>query len=304
MHNESPQALDWIGKKNKDQNLALDNALAQETRRLDPVRVVHRDSGTGDGHVYNGWFYGDIVDLLQPPKQPFITEYGAGGLPNVETLRSIFPPEHLWPQTEQDWEHWKYADFDYPSTFERLHIQQGKNIEEFVKNSQRYQANFIRYATESFRRYKWTKTTGIYHFMFTDEWPSVHFSVVDYYRRPKLGYTALKTAMQPLLPSIEYNIRDPKQPLTLYVINDYWQTFKGTSLNWQLVSAADNNLLAGQLSHRVSIDIAEDSVQKITEIPTPPEIVTGKAFLKVWIEENSGKILGENTLSQDNFLNQ
>ena len=45
--------------------------------------------------------------------------------------------------------------------------------EEFIENSQRYQANLVRYATQCFRRGKWSTTTGIYQFMFTEDWPSI-----------------------------------------------------------------------------------------------------------------------------------
>jgi beta-mannosidase len=58
MHNESPHAMTWMKHKTEGQNLALDDALAALGRRLDPSRVVHRDSGTGDGHYYYGWYDG------------------------------------------------------------------------------------------------------------------------------------------------------------------------------------------------------------------------------------------------------
>jgi beta-mannosidase len=58
MHNESPHAMTWMKKKTADQNLALDDALTAAARALDPSRIVHRDSGTGDGHYYFGWYDG------------------------------------------------------------------------------------------------------------------------------------------------------------------------------------------------------------------------------------------------------
>jgi len=50
MHNESPHAMSWMKHRDPDQNRALDDALASLAKKLDPSRVVHRDSGTGDGH--------------------------------------------------------------------------------------------------------------------------------------------------------------------------------------------------------------------------------------------------------------
>ena len=41
--------------------------------------------------------------------------------------------------------------------------------------------------------------TGFFQFMFMDAWPAITWSVVDYFRRPKLGYEALRLTCQPVL---------------------------------------------------------------------------------------------------------
>src|SRR5207302_1910768 len=132
-----------------------------------PSRIAHRDSGDGDGHTYWGWYVGKAGDLAANiPKEPFITEYGAQALPGLDTLRAMFDPDAVWPDTPLDWEAWKLADFQPTQTFEIAKVKPGKTIQEFVAVSQRYQANLIRFQTEVLRRAKWTRNTGLYQFMF------------------------------------------------------------------------------------------------------------------------------------------
>jgi beta-mannosidase len=227
MHNESPHAMSWMKLRHPRQNLALDEALAALAQRLDPSRIVHRDSGTGDGHYYYGWYDGKLGDVATADVAPLVTEYGAAALPPVETLRTMFDAETLWPDTPRDWETWQFADFQPKNMFDLAKVSQGRDIGEFVRNSQKYQAVAVRYTTEVLRRRKWRPGTGIYQFMFVDDWPSITWSVVDYYRRPKLAYGALVQSMQRLLPSLEYTPDDPGKPIALYVVNDLVTPLRG-----------------------------------------------------------------------------
>ena len=101
MHNESPHAMEWMKKRSPDQNLALDEALTSRVRELDPSRIVHRDSGTGDGHHYFGWYEGALEDMATADVEPLVTEYGAASLPGLETLRTMFDDTALWPRTRR-----------------------------------------------------------------------------------------------------------------------------------------------------------------------------------------------------------
>ncbi len=77
-------------------NRDLDARLETVARELDPTRYVHRNSGTGDGHVYPGWYVGHWRDFQDTPGAPFVTEYGAQGLPvrqNVQRMLPQFGPD-------------------------------------------------------------------------------------------------------------------------------------------------------------------------------------------------------------------
>ncbi|HZE07290.1 MAG TPA: glycoside hydrolase family 2 TIM barrel-domain containing protein [Gemmatimonadaceae bacterium] len=297
MHNESPHAMEWMEKKDPHQNLALDNALDALVARLDSSRVHHRDSGTGDAHPYPGWYGGTVGDFPKLPKESFITEYGAEALPGIETLRAMLPSSELTAPDTHRWDEWIFHDFQPSMTFDIAHVKTGLSLSDFINDSQRYQAQVIRFGTETYRRAKWKGTTGIYQFMFVDDWPSITWSVVDYFRRPKPGYAALASAMQPVLPSIEYQIDDRAKPLAIHIVNDLLTAFPHASLKWR-ISTLDGN--AGAISSR-TLDIPADTAFKVLDLGVHPEVTKGTSRLDAWIEDRDGKVLGKTSLAETDF---
>lgn len=105
-----------------------------------------------------------------------------------------------WPP---DWRGLAYHDFQYDQTFHVAGIELGESLEAFVANSQRYQADLLKFAIEHYRRQKYTKIGGLFQFMFMDCWPSITWSVLSYARVPKQGYHTLQQVYQPVLPIAE-----------------------------------------------------------------------------------------------------
>jgi beta-mannosidase len=297
MHNEAPHAMSWMQKKDPHQNLALDNALDALAARLDSSRVHHRDSGTGDGHPYPGWYGGKVGDFAKLPKEPFITEYGAQALPIAETMRAMLPASELANLRDDRWEEWMFHNFQPQPTFETARIRRGAKLEDFIAASQRYQTQLTRFATEVYRRAKWKGNTGIYQFMFVDDWPSITWSVVDYFRKPKPGYAALTSSMQPVLPSIEYQIDDRDKPLALHIVNDLFTAFPKAALRWRVVEADGS---AGPTTLR-RLDIPADTAFKVVDLGSHPEVTKGTSRLEAWIEARDGRVLGKSSLTQDDF---
>jgi beta-mannosidase len=300
MHNESPHSMSWMKKKDPQQNAKLDEELLGVAKQSDPARIPHSDSGAGDGHSYTGWYVFQIGDLAHDmPKERYITEFGAEGLPAVETLKAMFDADALWPDTPLDWEAWKFADFQPDQEFNLAEVKMGKTIQEFVAASQRYQANLIRFQTEVFRRAKWAKTTGLYQFMFVDDWPSITWSVVDYYRRPKLAYATLRDSMQRLLPSVEYDIHKAEGPISLWVVNDHLQGVPKAVVKWKVTDPKTGNK---PVVRSVTVDIPADSVIKATDLGAIPRIGAGTARLDVWIEDQHGQFLARSSLTGDDYV--
>ena len=167
--------------------------LAQVGAQEDSSRPVRPVSAFNE-HIYEGWYGGDFHNYRDAPRGPIISELGAQALPSLEEVREMFGD--TWPP---DWKKLAYHDFQYKETFDVVKLPMPSNWSEFVENSQRYQAELLKYAIEHYRRAKYTKIGSFFQFQFVDCWPSVTWSVVSYARKPKQGYYAIKETFQPVL---------------------------------------------------------------------------------------------------------
>lgn len=367
-HNESPWDAPWMagklgGRSDPAHNRVLDARLEKAVQVLDSTRYVHRNSGSGDGHVYPGWYAGHWHDYTNLPGAPFVTEYGAQGLPVKENIQRMLPQfgpdagfselvhfkswldshkkistgaqnllklgtafwnfteRHHWKalkdwmsgwgikversafstipaidvtpeglrHARQVWETWRFHDFQPAETFDNG-ISLGASLDQFIANSQAYQSHLIQYATECYRREKYTKVTGLFQFDFTDPWPAVTWSVLDYWRTPKPSFQALRRSMQPVLPSFRLPEKTEAGKATLAyfcVVNDLLKAFSGATCAWRLEGS-----LGDIASASFPVDIPANGVS--TEIKlTLPSLVIGKYILSVALTSGSLTV-GEN----------
>jgi beta-mannosidase len=171
----------------------LDPFLARVGAQEDssrPVRPVAADSE----HLYLGWYGGDYHSYDATVSGPIVSELGAQALPSVEEVKEM--AGDTWPP---DWDKLAYHDFQYEQTFHIAKVVLGSNWQEFVENSQQYQADVLKFAIEHFRRVKYQKIGSIFQFQFMDCWPGITWSVVSAGRKAKLGYYAVQRAFQQVL---------------------------------------------------------------------------------------------------------
>ncbi len=233
----------------------LDTILLTVASEEDATRYVDIASTT-EFHTYPGWYEEDYKKFSKLLAQPFCSEFGAQALPNIETMKRMMPEEDLWPPR---WEKWAFHDFQHMQTFDMAKIKLGNSLEEFVNNSQDYQYKLLKYAIETYRRAKYNPMTGIFQFMFVDCWPSITWSVVDYFRQPKKGYYALKTGYQPVLVSIEVDdVVKSSDKGTIWTINDLPKNYSEVRLIYWLEDVNRNKLSQKE----VIITIEPDSVTK------------------------------------------
>jgi hypothetical protein len=162
---------------------------------------------------------------------------------------------------------------------------------DFVLRTQRYQADLLKHATELFRRRKYRPTGGTFAFMLNDAAPAISWSVVDWRRRRKAAYGALKTAMNPLLicaeyPKAAYEAGDELR-LPLFVVNDHERGLEGPRWAWEL-SVGQESVARGE----GKAEVPGDSVVQIGEaragLPAP-----GDAKLSLWLFEGGDPVRNE-----------
>lgn len=298
MHNEPPWDADWMKWKypdyNPNQNRQLDEMLEKEVSNLDPSRETRKISSTVE-HPWLGWYSGDWKDYGKPTTSPWITEFGAQALPDVSSLRRIFNEEELWPDNDSDWAKWSFHNFQRRETFDIAKVPMGSTIQEFVNNTQQYQAKLIKLAAESYRQQRYRPVTAAFQFMFVEDWPSFNWGIVDYWRNPKPGYAAIKTAFQPVLPSIqglhESYLQGAKLELRQMIINDLWHDFPSTRYSIELRNPH------GLITRSDSvINLANDALLDLGSVEFETSTLpTGDYSLVLHLQSAAGLDLGHNT---------
>jgi beta-mannosidase len=219
--NEAPFSSDWMVWKYPDydpqQNRRLDVALRETFAAEDPSRPSQGNAHPSE-HLWSGWYEGSYRDFARPTPHPIVTEFGAQAVPEVSTLRTFLSEKELWPLDKANLEVWEYHNFQLHELRDIARVPVGGSVEELVTNTQRYQARLNQFAAENLRRQKWQPVAGIFQFMFVEHWASMNWGVVDYLRRPKLGYAAMARAYQPVLPIATTVGKLPR--LALFVVND------------------------------------------------------------------------------------
>jgi hypothetical protein len=237
-------------------NRDMDQAAAARVRALDPSRPAVSASGELDQHLYHGWYTGAWLDNreLHPP---FPTEFGVQALPNRES--PVWATVNTnWPVDAEDpsWAHAGYQSIFWASPGVGLPAQ-FPSLVAYIAESQQYQAFFVRYTIDQWRRQKFNPAGGYIHFLFTDGWPAITWSVLDYYRLPKAGYQALAEASRPvrlcldldpqggLSPAHGFHLvwpEDGQLRLGLHLVNDDYRLSGPVIVRWWIEARPGSGL--------------------------------------------------------------
>jgi len=282
----------------------LDPFLARVGAQEDSSRPVRPVSAFQE-HVYEGWYGGDYHNYGATPGGPIISELGAQALPSLEEVREMFG--EAWPP---DWEKLAYHDFQYDQTFKDAKLPMPSNWSDFVANSQRYQAELLKYAIEHYRREKYKKIGSFFQFQFVDCWPAITWSVVSYARRPKPGYDAVQRAFQPVLIAADLDKTEWSKgksgeapvglglALKLWVVNDEHHSIEGATFEARLRRQGVDVLVGSSLPAepgKEPLSIAADAVQDLPELycTLPPDAAPG-AYELVLLLKQGDRVVSEN----------
>ena len=212
----------WL-KTDWPARIIYDKILPDVVRRYVPEVPYHpgspwggkpaQDPTVGDVHAWDVW----MKSSAQYPYQwyymipgRFVSEFGVKSYPPVKTIEEcVTDPRERHPQSRTLDAHLKASskspwakDFRAVALYIMENFRIGKSLNQWVYGSQLTQAEAMQFAFTGWRRL-WKgpsreECAGILVWVFNDCFPSVSWSLADYYVRPKYAYYSIKRALEPI----------------------------------------------------------------------------------------------------------
>jgi beta-mannosidase len=241
--------------------------------------------GFGDRHNWRVWHGKANLRHYRRDEAQFASEFGLSSVPDLASLQKFVPAEHLWPPGES----WQYhnAELDKLRLYARPWLKGAPaSLDPFIEATQKAQAFGLQIAIEHFRRRKY-RASGTLFWQFNEPWSAICWSVVDYYRRPKLAYHKLQQIYSPVLISLDYPLIEYRPGTLLraeiWAINDLLQSFEGC---WLQISL-DSEEISSQ-----TIDLPPDSCRLVGLIEHP--LPNGGRRLEAELS-SQGKVISTNS---------
>lgn len=275
--------------------------LKESLGTIDPSRWIHKgDYREGVQNIMIGCCQDGDLDIRKVDFQPNVVEFGAASIPCLETLKTFIPEDKLWPP---HWDTWEYWGLFYDLTFKFAKVRMGNSLEEFIDNTQEYEAKVVKEQIEVIRQRKYAPVGSMYLYYWSDACPMIGSGLFDYYRRPYKAYYSMKSVYTPVLVSLERNA-DPYiigrdkvyRPATDFAGN-VWITndlglLRDCRVEWSIVEKQTG---AAQCSNSFVSDIEPDSAQVIDHIVWKiPAGASGFYEVKMKVLDNAGRELSNN----------
>ncbi len=216
----------------------------------------------------------------------FNTETSPGpAVPPLEELRSMFPPDKLWPINEF-WDfHSGGGKFKNIKVFTHaIEKRYGpvKDVSDLAWKSQAMTYEGERAMFEAYGRNKY-KSTGIIQWMLNNAWPGLIWHLYDYDLRPAGGYFGSKKALELVHVQFSYDDR------TVAIVNGKQDALKGL----KVVARIYDTSMKERFSHEEVSDVAADAVTKSFTVAEPAGI-SSTYFLNLQLFSPSGELLSRN----------
>jgi beta-mannosidase len=233
-----PSLVVWCGGNefSPSRNRAIVEMLRAVVAEHDGTRPFKPASPYRDeSHNWRVWHrYANLRDYRKDTT-PFLSEFGLQSLPDLESLAKFLPADALTAPHAL----WVYHRAELKK-LKRYAQSPISDLQSLISATQRAQAIGLQIAIEHLRRRK-PRATGVAVWQLNDCWPSISWSVVDYYGTPKRAYWTMQKSYAPVLASFEYDLQprraDDVVRGVLWIINDLRATYRDAELRAELNGA-------------------------------------------------------------------
>lgn len=258
--------------------------------RLPPVKFGGYARFYTDFHYYAGWYNynwktGDyryhikwwgLRGKLRGTAR-FVTEYGAQAIPATENLLKFHERPDRWPP-DSSWWQLLMEDRRFQKKVQDKWVKPENyaSLEEYVEETQKWQAEVIKATTEMFRQEKYAPVAGLITFLGIDCFPAITWAIIDYYRTPKQAYEIVRDAFEPLYAMVNWPERvyapGAKYRSPIYLSNDYWEPIDSIALTWELKNHVGDVIDRGNLDTNVEADCVAEIGRMEFTLPDEPFI--------------------------------
>lgn len=279
--------------------------LKETLKSIDPVRWVHLgDYREGVMNIMLGCCNDGDVDVHYKKIPPNIVEVGSQSIPCRETLETFIPQDKLWPP---DWDTWEYWGLFYSNTFGFGKVELGNSLDEFIENTQDYEAESVKDQIEFLRQKKYAPVSTMYLYYWSDACPMIGSGLLDYYRRPYKVYDYMQRVYTPVLVSAEpsmhpYRLGRKKCfragttfSARVWLINDHYHAIEDAELKWSVVDCETEKVLA---ANQFRLNILADSAEIPDHIilPLPEELAGHRCRVEMSVRTDE-EVLSENYMN-------
>ena len=286
---------------------------------INPDRVIkHIDGdyepptdGYPDNHCYPCWYNGHGIDIgkLHKGYWMWVKEgwhYGCGEF-GIEALEEVGVMEKYYPR---DWlpemgkeSDWTPARLPGAQTggFHYFFYDTRHSLEEWVRASQRHQADSISLMTQAFRRDR-RMNSFAYH-LFIDAFPEGWMkTIMDVDRNPKEGFFAYRDALTPLM----VNLRSDRNKvyagenlgIEAWVCNDLDEEIEDATLHYQ-IELQGKVLSAGK--RKAVVPACSSQIQGFVQFHAPSVEKRTVYTLRLGLADKDGKVLHDHSLEVEVF---
>jgi exo-1,4-beta-D-glucosaminidase len=227
-----------------------------------------------------------LLDTKHGGAYGFNSETSPGpAVPPLEELKSMFPPDKLWPINEV-WDfHAGGGEFKNIKVFTNaLEKRYGplKDVSDLAWKSQAMTYEGERAMFEAYGRNKY-KSTGIIQWMLNNAWNGLIWHLYDYDLRPAGGYFGSKKALELVHVQFSYDDR------TVAIVNGKQEALKGL----KVVAKIYDTSMKERFAHEEVSDVAVDAVTKSFTV-AEPDGISAAYFLNLQLFSSSGELLSRN----------
>ena len=227
-----------------------------------------------------------LLDTKYGGAYGFATEISPGpAVPPLEELKSMFPPDKLWPINE----FWDYhaggGEFKNIKVFTHaIEERYGavKDVADLAWKSQAMTYEGQRAMFEAYGRNKY-KSTGVIQWMLNNAWPGLIWHLYSYDLRPAGGYFGSKKALELVHVQFSYDDR------SVAIVNGEQNPLK----ELKVVAKIYDTSMKERFSQEALADVDADGVVRTIKVPEPDGI-TSTYFLNLQLFSPSGKLLSRN----------